>query len=332
MYLVSKIGQGAAQVVTFATTAGLGAWVLQHIIPAAWGIYVAVPLGILFACLVELVKRTTLAIAAKHLLKYRTFGAVGVVALAVMLISIGAALLGAKELPEVIFPKPQRVPDAVMVSNLTTDIERVNKDLDRTTGRRALARLQTQRADLINRRDAAALNAGKRADAEHADALGDRATRIEKMQTYSVGATIVAESVFLAATIFILYYLFRQYAESNQVDAAKDPVHRVPTENPEGVSTSTPANGQYNTVRNFTYRPETISATIPAEPRARDNALRYEGNAVDKSLKPCLECGELFRPKTTWQVFCKPGCKLVHHEAKHGAPFDPKKYRHRSVS
>ena len=62
---------------------------LQHVIPLSWGSYVAVPLALFFAYGVERVKRSTIAIASKHLLKYKTFGFVG----------IAAALYGAKELP-----------------------------------------------------------------------------------------------------------------------------------------------------------------------------------------------------------------------------------------
>jgi hypothetical protein len=43
---------------------------------------------------------------------------------------------------------------------------------------------------------------------------------------------------------------------------------------------------------------------------------------VDSSLKPCAWCNELFRPRTTWQKFCKTDCKLADHEQRHGQPFD----------
>lgn len=63
--------------------------------------------------------------------------------------------------------------------------------------------------------------------------------------------------------------------------------------------------------------------------RARDNGMGYDASAaaavveVDRSLKPCAHCGELFRYRTTWQKFCTEGCKLAYHEARHGRPFDP---------
>jgi hypothetical protein len=60
---------------------------------------------------------------------------------------------------------------------------------------------------------------------------------------------------------------------------------------------------------------------------AHDNALSNEGKVVeiDKSLKPCAYCKELYRPRTTWQKFCKEECKFSDHEQRHGQPFDPSK-------
>jgi hypothetical protein len=306
LYTVSKIAQGAAQVVTFLTTAGLGAWALEQVIVASWGVFVAVPLGILFACLVELVKRSTLAIAAKHLFKYKSFGGVSVVALAVMLVSIGAALLGAKELPEVVFPKPQRAPDAAMVATLNTDLEHVQKDIDRATGRRALARLQQQRADLIGKRDAAALDAGKRADVDHSEAVTDRAAHIQKMQIYSVGAAIVAEAVFLVATFFILLYLFRCFAEVEQAEAEKAQMQQKPT------------NGQYkySTAQNLSIRPEVITATINV-PRARGDDFRTTP-PTDANTRICLHCNKPYTYRHVKQKYCSDDCRVTAWEAANG--------------
>lgn len=64
------------------------------------------------------------------------------------------------------------------------------------------------------------------------------------------------------------------------------------------------------------------------------NALHYEAAGpvvevveVDKASKPCLYCGQLFRPRTTWQKFCSTGCRDSFHEARHGQPFNPGQYQ-----
>ena len=64
------------------------------------------------------------------------------------------------------------------------------------------------------------------------------------------------------------------------------------------------------------------------------NALHYQQAGpvvevveVDKASKPCQYCGQLFRPRTTWQKFCSTACRDSFHEARHGQPFNPGQYR-----
>ena len=226
VYLVTQVGQSLSQIVTYTTTAALGVFALTHIIPLWWGVYVAIPIALLFAFGVEKIKRSTLAIASKHLLKYKTVGFVGVAAGLVMCVSIAAALYGAKELPGVVFPPSARETNTAQVEALESDLKRVQDDIDRTAAsirvapnwtaeNRTLPQLQRQRAALIEKRTAATATAEARADADRAAGEVERVAKVEKMQWYSVGAAIVAEAVFLLCTMFIFYYLFRHYAEVN---------------------------------------------------------------------------------------------------------------------
>ena len=48
---------------------------------------------------------------------------------------------------------------------------------------------------------------------------------------------------------------------------------------------------------------------------------------VDKALKPCQHCAQLFKPRTTWQKFCSAQCREAFHEARHGQPFNPGQYQ-----
>lgn len=70
------------------------------------------------------------------------------------------------------------------------------------------------------------------------------------------------------------------------------------------------------------YSPDAQGAAAP-------DGVAVEVVEVDKSLKPCVHCGELFRYRTTWQKFCSEPCKLAYHEAKHGRKFDAKQYHER---
>ena len=315
IYTVSKVGQSVAQVVTFITTAALGVFALTHIVPLWWGIYLAVPLGLLFAFGVEKVKRLTLAIASKHLLKYKNFGWVGVVACLVMCVSIVAALLGAKELPSVVYPKSARVENVESVEALTSDLNRVQSDIDRTAGKlaqganwvgenRTLPRLQRERAALIEKRTEAAKEAAERADAGKVEAEADRLENIEKMQVYSVSTAIVAEVVFLLCTVFVFYYLFRHYAEANEAsEATAQPV-------PQAAK-----NVRYSATANLASNDNRLT-TIVEDGRGASFSS-FSPQNVEKKI--CNFCKTPYIYAHKKQLYCCNQCRIAAWEARTGA-------------
>ena len=352
IYGIAGWGQTIAQVVTFATTAGLGVFALQHIIPADWGLYVALPIALLFAAGVEAVKRSTLAIAAKHLLKYKSFGFAGIASALVMCVSIAAALYGAKELPGVFYPKPERITEGATVAALTADIDRVQADIQRiqsglTDGKnwiaenRTLPRLQKERAALVARRDQAAKDAEGRADALHAESIADRAAKVERMQRYSVAAAIIAEVVFLLCAGFSMYYLWRAFAESeSESEAVKDSkpdpstapqVAPGATITPKTATVFPPPAYNGTSVINEARRP--IGFHVSRESDAAPNPSVINATvSADHFNKECAHCGSPFYAKVGWQRFCKEDCKLAYHEAKHGQPFNKSKFRKKATS
>lgn len=308
VYQVAQVGQSFSQIITFTTTAALGVFATMHVVPLAWGVWVAVPLGLLFAFGVERVKRLTLAIASKHLLKYKTFGGVGVVACLVMCVSIAAALLGAKELPNVVYPKAARVVDASGVEALTSDLNRVQSDIDRTAGKLAqganwvaenktLPRLQRERAALIEKRTQAAQEAAERADAGKVEAEAERLENIEKMQVYSVASAIVAEVVFLFCTIFLFYYLFRFYAEANDGSDKKALQFNAPS-----------YTSLHSTAANLSSNDNRLT-TIVEDGRGPEN--------VEKKI--CGWCGTPYIYAHKKQVYCCEKCRVDAWEARTGA-------------
>ena len=310
VYQVAQVGQSFSQVITFTTTAALGVFATMHVVPLWWGVWVAVPLGLLFAFGVEKVKRLTLAIASKHLLKYKTFGGVGVVACLVMCVSIAAALLGAKELPNVVYPKAAIVSDLSSVEALTSDLNRVQSDIDRTAGKlaqganwigenRTLPRLQRERAALIEKRTQAAQEAAERADAGKVEAEAERVGNIEKMQIYSVSAAIVAELVFLLCTVFVFYYLFRHYAEGSEESEAPAPAPAA-----KGM--------RYSTTANFTANDNRLT-TIVDEGKSEK---RKDQQNVEKKI--CIWCKTPYIYAHKKQVYCCEKCRIAAWESRTG--------------
>ncbi len=334
VYQISLWGQWVAQTVTYATTAGLGVFALQHVIPLAWGIYVAVPLALLFAYGVERVKRTTLSIASKHLLKYKTFGFVGIVAVLVMCVSIAAALYGAKELPGVLYPKPARTADAANVEQLSQDIAKVQADIDRTNAaltngknwiaeNRTLPRLQKERAALIEKRDAAQKDSDTRGDVAYAEALAEREGKVGKMRVYAVSAAIVAELIFLFSTGFILYYLFRAFVENEQ---EREPNDTPPMEIPS--TPQTKLNGS-TVAQQLRVEVPKVTQSVRMETSARADGKRAtEDNGRTATLQPgqriCEHCQTVYTYGHARQRFCCEKCRIENWQEKNG-----KEIRHR---
>ncbi len=334
VYKIAQWGQSVAQVVTFLTTAALGVYVFQHIVPTWWGIWIAVPLGLLFAFGAEKAKRSTLAISSKHILKYKTFGLVGVMAALAMCISIAAALLGSKELPGLVYPMPARAIDPAAVVALTADIDRVQSDIDRVQSNlrseknwvaenRTLPKLQKERAALVEKRDAATTAAQGRGDADHAEALAQRAAKVEKMQVYSIGAAIVAELVFLLCTGFVFYYLFRHYAETNH-DEGPD-THDAPeaanlAAQPAPVATSQANGHQISTTNGQAIQ----NATRPliGFAYANRNAPARTQNVVTQNVhsnqRLCEHCQTAYTHGHARQRYCTEVCRVAAWEGRTG--------------
>ena len=324
VYKIAQWGQSFAQIVTFATTAGLGVFCLTHIVPLWWGIYIAVPLGLLFAFGVEKVKRSTLAIASKHLLKYKSFGFVGFVALATLCVSIAAALYGAKELPGVVYAKPVRTVDAQSTAALAADIDQIQKDIDRVQSNlkseknwiaenRTLPKLQKQRAALVERRDAANTTEQGRGDAAHSEALADRAEKVDKMQWYSVGAAIVAELIFLLTTAFIFYFLWRHWADMEHEAADSSAADPVATSKPAGVTVAQPIPTNGHSVGTSNGVPITNEIRRPI-----GFAYGSRTETVHSNQRHCKHCQQPYVYGHARQVYCGDSCRVAAWENRTG--------------
>ncbi len=249
----------------------------------------------------------------------------GVVAALTLCVSIAAALYGAKELPGVVYPLPGRSVNPANIEALTADINRVQADIDRLQAslksganwvaeNRTLPRLQKERADLVALRDAANIDAENRADTQHAEALADRADKVAKMQAYSIGAAIAAELVFLLCTAFVLYYLFRHFAEQHATEDTKEPS----TSNPAGFAyypNGTPTAPANNSPQNIARRPIGFF---------HDNGNRTTQN-VEGSKRTCSHCGKAYVYGHARQKYCSDDCRVAAWEARTGRPLQKQK-------
>jgi hypothetical protein len=135
------------------------------------------------------------------------------------------------------------------------------------------------------------------------------------MQVYAVGAAIVAELVFLFCTGFILYYLFRHYAEENPEikgeQAATIATQKNGATYPGGTQVK---NGKVPTVANMGVTGQTF--TLRTEPEK------------SKSAK-CLHCANEYEKRTTFQKYCTEICRVSAWESNTGRKL--KKGKHTSL-
>lgn len=362
VYSTAIIGQSLSQLVTFIGTATIVAYILQSVIPTAVGAILAVIIGCLVAFGVERVKRATLRIAAKHLLKYKKIGfGLGIVIAVLMSVSIAASIYGAIELPQMTLSAIDSAKGGTTPlssgkhsETLQKDVDALQNEITAAEQKRAgksgwqyavagknIARLQNQRAKLIDRRDATAESEGAKEAETTKTTSSERASLIAKMQTYTVSISVFFELVFLCCTLFILYYQFRHYTDITKGGATLGAVDN------SALYSQTSGVQDNGISQNTAFSAPTTPPIVPRNPigfrmAQRDadalrDALRDgvstalespETEAVDLPQKSdkkwvvleCanVTCGKEFERKTTFQKYCCENCRVENWERSTG--------------
>jgi hypothetical protein len=117
-------------------------------------------------------------------------------------------------------------------------------------------------------------------------------------------SAIIAELIFLFCTGFILYYLFRHYAEQNPDQKGEQAATFAPQTNgatfPGGTQVK---NGKVPTVANMNATGQTF--TLRTEP------------TKGRSAK-CLYCANEYEKRTTFQKYCSEQCRVSAWETNTG--------------
>ena len=326
LFTVAQVGQSIAQVVTLLSTAALVAFAIGHLLPTA-GLFFALPVGIVVAFGVEVLKRKILSITAKNVIKYREFGAVGFAALAAMLISVAAALVGSYQLPAVIFPQTKTAPNTAAVERIAADIATLDGDIQKAATvpgwvsvNRTVPRLQAQRTQLIQAREQAAQQAGTDAQQAETEAESSRQTKIKELQVYSVGTAIAAELIFLLSTLFVFYFLWRCFAETQTAgtpDAVFDETHQSEKTHPR--ASNVLRNGvpfSENKKAAQTGQKKPITETVRA--RAQTHQKTQEPQETKSTLRVCENCGIEYSYGHARQKFCTDFCRVQNWQQRTG--------------
>jgi hypothetical protein len=309
LFTVAKVAQSFAQIITLISTAALVVFAVGYLLPGA-GLYAAIPVGLLFAFLVEVLKRKILAIAAKSIIKYKTFGGIGFAGFFVLLVSVAAALVGSYELPAVLYPAPQLHISNEAAARLSADIATIEKDIQAAKGvrgwvaeNRTVPRLQAQRTALIQQREQAVMIDREAAQNALSQAQAERNTSIEKMRVYSIGTAVAGELIFLLSTFFVFYFLWRCFAETELDDTIPEPTQSEKTHLlshnakrsgvPFSENKKAPQNGKKSRMT------QNVSARANATGTHKENTLRV-----------CENCSNEYQYGHNRQRFCTDGCRV----------------------
>lgn len=336
----------------------LGASFLFHILSAATAaalVYLftagLIPSAILAAVVtlaalaaLEISKRETSGRLFHDWLQFSKFspGLLAVV-LGLAAISTACSYFGAERAVKALTPPPVLVSADTVTASIRAQLEAIDgqiADAKRNTwkgtlttrAQRTVERLTRQREALTNEMIRQQNRADTRNDATEQEHAATTELNAQGFALFTAGC----EALLILCLWFLQYYDFRSYAEycakpsSKSGSLAAEMIGNIHN-NGNGQHHS---NGATPVAEATARRP--IGFKRPVDDgnglryRARENAKGYDASAaavevveMDKSLKPCAQCGTLFRYRTTWQKFCTPECKLAWHEAKHGRKFDP---------
>lgn len=272
-----------------------------------------------------------------------------VVVLALAAVSTACSYFGAERAVRALTPPPDLVAADTLTAPVREQIAAIDGQIadakkntwqGKVTSRsqRTIERLTRQREALTGE----LIRLQTRADTRNDATETAHATTTEANASGFALFTLCCELLLILCLWFLQYYDYRSFAEYCGKPTGKQP-DTSGTSAVQAVTFSTNGNGSgHHSAANGALpandagrRRIGFNQPPPGEPdemryRARDNEKSYDapGTApevreVDKSLKPCEQCGTLFRYRTTWQKFCTNDCKLAYHEAKHGRRFDP---------
>ena len=268
--------------------------------------------------------------------------------------SITASYFGAEKAVRELTPPPALVSTDTVTAPIRAQLSAIDGQINdakrntwkgkvTTRSQRTIDRLTRQKEALVNEMIRQQTRTDERNDATEQQHTTTTEANAEGFALF----TLACEVLLIVCLWFLQYYDFRSFAEYCAKPTAGKRAN-VGFNHIEAPAFSSNGNHHGGNVGNFAQEYHTDNEEPQRRPigfhrppdegnemryRARDNGMGYDAQAAappvvevvetDKSLKPCAQCGNLFRYRTTWQKFCSPDCKLAWHEAKHGRKFDP---------
>jgi hypothetical protein len=230
IYIASSLSKIVASVVS-------GATILVSVYLATkplLGSFVAVCIALLFCVLFESIKGFLWSITAKNLLKYKTVSKIAIsMLIGLHLVSIAGSCFGAWKIPTLIVQQKAKEPALINIDSISkyhssqigiidAQILAMQSKKDRSTNRettKILTEQKTVALDDNKRSIESAKYKNKVIVKEHKESvLNSNLAHLESLfdvQIASVGLAMFFELVFVLCAIFISFYLFRAFIDSD---------------------------------------------------------------------------------------------------------------------
>lgn len=256
-------------------------------------ILIAISVGALCVCLVEIIKRGAIHTTIKQFLMYRTFRLeLAIVVLLTVFFSVLTSFYGAKQLPQLTNNAPMLVDVDSIQSLYTKKIEdatilhtyKPTKTLTKT-GASLIAQLESERAGAISE--------AKQANVQALESSQQTVQDLEYTFCAIVGAN---ELLLILCVLFVIYYQFRSYLELRAHETPKEIEHTKEEVKSSQTAKFEPSGGREH----------------PHQVSARSIGFR----ALAENEKICKNCGSTFTHNHKKQKYCNTECRMQYHNRK----------------
>jgi hypothetical protein len=295
------------------------------------GVYLGAIIGGLFCILFETMKSYTWRITAKQVLKYKRASMAAVLVLCGLhLVSLGGSCFGAWQLPR-LMPKEKLEQAAVQnidsintsyLAQLTIIDQQIKALQDKTsssTARRTINSLTSQRGQILEAQKLAVLEAKKEnrtksqeKKEQTAQENLERQEQIKQNQYACIIAAVFFELLFISCSLFIAYYLFRQF-----IDESTEPTASV---HPSITELKTSINNLEQSTTAHQAPPVNRVVIKGFEQNGKSQVVDKEeldGKRLDFT-RVCQfnECKKPFIHSIHNQKFCSRECRKLNHNRK----------------
>lgn len=298
-------------------------------------VHFGVILGLLFCILFETMKSYTWRITAKQVLKYKRASMAAVLVLCGLhLVSLGGSCFGAWQLPK-LMPKEKLEQAAVQnidsintsylaqLATVDQQIKALQNKTSSSTARRTINNLTNQRGQILEAQKLAVLEAKKENSTKSqekkdqaARANVERKERIKQNQYACIIAAVFFELLFISCSLFIAYYLFRQF-----IDETSEPTTE-PTASVHPSTTEIKADSKILEQPTTAHQAPPINRVVIKgfEQNGKSQVLEKEpldGKRLDYT-RVCQfdECQKPFIHSIHNQKFCSSKCRKSNHNRK----------------